>query len=431
LQHGELLLADITVLRLERLPEFGFLDIPLLEGSGGEHIRAGVHRLAAQGSDAGLVEHPILLLDLLRLPSAVAGPHQLPAGGGIGGVHVAGRLEQPALLGGWYVGENASIQDDGFQQFGGGPDPVEEARVASLGGGADLGLWHGAKSNGRLRVRQGRQAGPGIALSEAGYTPIDTPVPIVPEDSMVGNRLVFLALAVLVGCGRERPGNAAGDDSTRDLQRPAVDASAPMNDRPSTAKTTTKVAAKPAPKPAAKPAARVLAAGTAIPAKFDAGINSRTHKAGQMITGTVSADVKDKSGRVVIPAGSRVHVTIAAIHESERKSDKTGKLVLTPTKVVIGGRSYPLTGSASALDRTLKDRKTNAGDIAKVGMGVGAGALLGTAVSGGSTKGAVIGGIAGGAVGTQRAIETQDRDVVVPVGSRLKVTLATPFRRSI
>lgn len=247
---------------------------------------------------------------------------------------------------------------------------------------------------------------------------------------MVGNRLVLLAMALLVGCGRERDGNAAGDSSTRDLQRPAVDANAPMNDRGAT-QPASKAAAKPAPKPAAKPAARMLATGTAISAKFDAGINSRTHKAGQMITGTVSSDVKDKSGRVVIPAGSRVHVTIAAIHESERKSDKTGKLVLTPTKVVIGGRSYPLTGSASALDRTLKDRKTNAGDIAKVGVGVGAGALLGTAVSGGSTKGAVIGGIAGGAVGTQRAIETQDRDVVVPVGSRLKVTLAAPFRRSI
>jgi hypothetical protein len=237
-------------------------------------------------------------------------------------------------------------------------------------------------------------------------------------------------MALLVGCGRERDGNAAGDSSTRDLQRPAVDANAPINDRGAT-QPASKAAAKPAPKPAAKPAARMLATGTAISAKFDAGINSRTHKAGQMITGTVSSDVKDKSGRVVIPAGSRVHVTIAAIHESERKSDKTGKLVLTPTKVVIGGRSYPLTGSASALDRTLKDRKTNAGDIAKVGVGVGAGALLGTAVSGGSTKGAVIGGIAGGAVGTQRAIETQDRDVVVPVGSRLKVTLAAPFRRSI
>jgi hypothetical protein len=243
---------------------------------------------------------------------------------------------------------------------------------------------------------------------------------------MVGNRLVLLTMAVLVGCGGESDGRAAGNRSTRDLQRPAVDASASMNDRS---------AKKPAPnvavKPAAKPVGRMLAAGTAISAKFDAGINSRTHKAGQKLTGTVSSDVKDKSGRVVIPAGSKVYVTIAAIHESERKSDKTGKLVLTPTKVEIGGRSYPLTGSAHALDRTLKDRKTNAGDLAKVGVGVGAGALLGTAVSGGSTKGAVIGGIAGGAVGTQRAIQTQDRDVVVPVGSRLKVTLAAPFRRTI
>jgi hypothetical protein len=234
-------------------------------------------------------------------------------------------------------------------------------------------------------------------------------------------------MAILAGCGGERDGGAAGNESTRDLQRPAVAADAKLNDRPSQT-----AAKRPAAKAAAtKPVSRVLAAGTAISAKFDAGISSRTHKAGQNLTGTVSSDVKDKSGRVVIPAGSKVYITIKAIHESERKSDKTGKLVLTPTKVLIGGRSYPLSGSASALDRTLKDRKTNAGDIAKVGVGVGAGALLGTAVSGGSTKGAVIGGVAGGAVGAQRAVETQDRDVVVPVGSRLKVTLAAPFRRSI
>ncbi len=252
---------------------------------------------------------------------------------------------------------------------------------------------------------------------------------------MAGNKLTILTMALLVGCGGAADGRDAGDDSTRDLQRPAVDASSPISDRPATSKSkpATSVAAKTAPKPAAKPAPRdrVLASGTAISAKFDAGISSRTHKAGQKLTGTVSSDVKDKNGRVVIPAGSKVHVTVAAIHESERKSDKTGKLVLTPTKVVIGGRTYPISGSASALDRILKDRKTNAGDIAKVGIGVGAGALLGTAVTGGSTKGAVIGGVAGGAVGTQRAIETQDRDVVVAAGSRLKVTLGVPFRRSI
>lgn len=253
---------------------------------------------------------------------------------------------------------------------------------------------------------------------------------------MVRNRLVLLTLALLAGCGGERGDAAARDGSPRDLQRPAVDASSPMNDR-SAKRSPSKVSKQPATRVAAKPAAkpatqeRTLAPGTSISAKFDAGISSRTHKAGQKLTGTVSSDVKDKSGRVVIPAGAKVYLTIATIHESENKKDKTGKLVLTPSKVEIRGRSYPLSGSALALDRTLKDRPTNAGDVAKVGVGVGAGALLGTAVSGGSTKGAVIGGAVGGAVGTQRAIETQDRDVVVPAGSRLKVTLAAPFRRSI
>ena len=246
---------------------------------------------------------------------------------------------------------------------------------------------------------------------------------------MAGKRLVLLALALLAGCAGGKDKAATAKGANRDMQRPAVDASAPLNDR-AVKGSLSKTTGNPAAKQAAKPMPRVLAAGTAISAKFDAGISSRTHKPGQKLTGTVAADVKDKSGRTVIPAGAKVLVTITAIHESENKGDKTGKLVLTPTQLVIAGHSYPISGSAKALDRTLKDRKTNAGDLAKVGVGVGAGALLGTAVSGGSTKGAVIGGAVGGAVGTQRAIQTQDRDVVVPAGSRLKVTLGSPFRRS-
>ena len=121
-------------------------------------------------------------------------------------------------------------------------------------------------------------------------------------------------------------------------------------------------------------------------------------------------------------------LTITEIHESENKGDKTGKLTLTPTAVEIEGQSYALDGSATALDRKLRDRKTNAGDVAKVGAGTAAGAIVGRVI-GGSTKGAVIGGLIGGAVGTQRAIETQDRDVVVPASSRVEVTLGGPFTR--
>jgi hypothetical protein len=136
----------------------------------------------------------------------------------------------------------------------------------------------------------------------------------------------------------------------------------------------------------------------------------------------VSSDVTDTRGRVVIPAGARVTMTVTDIRESENKGDQTGKLTLTPTEVAFDGKSYSIAASAEALDRHLQDRKTNAGDVAKVGAGAAAGAIVGRVI-GGNTKGAVIGGIIGGAVGTQRAVETQDRDVVVPAGSRVQLTL--------
>jgi hypothetical protein len=257
---------------------------------------------------------------------------------------------------------------------------------------------------------------------------------------MAAKRLAILALALAAGCGGDHSAQMAADSLSRDLQRVPVDSSAILSDQagatpvaaPVAVKRTPKPAPRPKPKPVPQPAPvaapRALAAGTTVATTMDREISSRTDKAGSTVTGTVASDVMDAAGRVVIPAGSRVTLTIAEIHESENKGDKTGKLTLTPTAVEIAGQSYPLDGSAVALDRTLRDRKTNAGDVAKVGVGTAAGAIVGRVI-GGSTKGAVIGGIIGGAVGTQRAIETQDRDVVVPASSRVEVTLGGTFTR--
>jgi len=256
---------------------------------------------------------------------------------------------------------------------------------------------------------------------------------------MSANRLAILTLAVLAGCGGDRAASMAADSLSRDLQRLPVDSSALLSDQaaatpapmpaaPVAAKPKPKPKPKPAPAPAPAPAPLALAAGSVLATTVDREITSRTDKPGASVTGTVASDVKDASGRVVIPAGSKVTMTITEIHESENKGDKTGKLTLTPTAVEIDGQSHPIDGSAVALERTLRDRKTNAGDVAKVGAGTAIGAVAGRVI-GGSTKGAVIGGIIGGAVGTQRAIETQDRDVVVPASSRVEVTLGGTFTR--
>jgi hypothetical protein len=256
---------------------------------------------------------------------------------------------------------------------------------------------------------------------------------------MASKRLALLTLAVLAGCGGDHGSSIAADSLSRDLQRLPVDSSAVLKDEPAAAPAPTAVAAKPKPaKPVAKPKPKPAPAPAPAPLALDAGatvslavdreITSRTDKAGAMVTATVSSDVQDSQGRVVIPAGSKVTMTITQIHESENKGDKTGKLTLTPNSVEIAGQSYALDASAEALDRTLRDRKTNAGDVAKVGVGAAAGALAGKLI-GGSTKAAVIGGVIGGAIGTQRAVETQDRDVVVPASSRVELTLTGPFTR--
>jgi hypothetical protein len=150
-------------------------------------------------------------------------------------------------------------------------------------------------------------------------------------------------------------------------------------------------------------------------------------KVGDTVTAKIASDVKDASGRVVIPAGSQVTLQITAIKESENKSDTTGTLTLQPTSVNINGKSYPLAASIRGVTTKLEGRKTNAGDIAKPAGGAAAGAILGRVI-GGSTKGAIIGGVIGGAVGAQRAVETKDRDVVLPQGTSVTLVLDESFR---
>jgi hypothetical protein len=259
---------------------------------------------------------------------------------------------------------------------------------------------------------------------------------------MSRTRLAALTLLALAACGRGDKSEVASADSlNRDLQLAPVDTTAELNDRPSadtaTAATATPAPApvpKPTPKPKPKPAAPApapaapapapssLAAGTSFSAATDAELRSHKNKVGDQITATVAKDVKDAAGRVVIPAGSQVTLQVTAIKESENKGDTTGTLTLKPTTIAINGVSKPLPASISGVTTKLEGRSTNAGDIAKVGVGTGVGAVVGRVI-GGSTKGAIIGGIIGGAVGTQRAIETKDRDVVLPQGTTVTLTL--------
>jgi hypothetical protein len=273
------------------------------------------------------------------------------------------------------------------------------------------------------------------------------------EGLMTRTLLTVLAVAGLAACGGgERRDVATADSLSRDLQLAPVDTSAELNDQPaadtspaaeSPAPAPAPAAPKPAPKPkpaAPKPAATpapapaapapapapvatpALAAGTAITAATDAEIRSGKNKVGDEVTATVASDVKDASGKVVVPAGSKVILKVTAIKPSDSKSDTTGTLTLDAVGVEVNGKETPMVATISGVKTKLQGRGTDANDIAKVGAGTAAGAIVGR-VLGGSSKGAIIGGIIGGAVGAQRAVETKDRDVVLPQGTSVTLTL--------
>jgi len=266
-------------------------------------------------------------------------------------------------------------------------------------------------------------------------------------------RTILIAMALLAAgaCRGGEPKQAAAntDSLSRDLQLAPVDTSKPLADAPAAApapapdpapaapaptpkpRPKPKPVEKPAPAPAAKDSAApapaplgpaTLDAGSMIAAAMIDSINSKSNKAGETVTAKVASDVKDATGRVVIPAGSTISMTITELHESERKSDKTGKLKLTPNSVSIGGKSYPLDATVDSVQYILKGRGVGAGDIGKGAAGAGIGAIAGRIIGGGAT-GAIIGGVVGGAVGTQRAVETADRDVVVAPGNAVRLKL--------
>ena len=86
------------------------------------------------------------------------------------------------------------------------------------------------------------------------------------------------------------------------------------------------------------------------------------------------------------------------------------------------GRAYTIPGSVDYVEKHRKGRGVQAGDVAKVGAGAAIGAIAGRIIGG--KKGTVIGGAVGAAAGTARAIETVDRDVVVPPGAGITMTLS-------
>jgi hypothetical protein len=166
--------------------------------------------------------------------------------------------------------------------------------------------------------------------------------------------------------------------------------------------------------PALAQAGGTVPAGTKISVVTDQSVSSKTARAGQTVAGSVAQDVTS-GGKVVIPKGSEVKLSVSSAQASGRLSTPA-KLYLRVRTVTVGGKTYTI--ATSSAGRTLGGKgKRDAGFI---GGGAAGGAIIGALAGGG--KGAAIGAAAGAGAGTAGAAATGKKDIEFPAEARLSFT---------
>jgi hypothetical protein len=172
-------------------------------------------------------------------------------------------------------------------------------------------------------------------------------------------------------------------------------------------------------------AARTLPIGTEIHAALDDSISSRRDSVGRTITAQITQSVTGAGGKILIPAGSTVRMTVTRLASAKSKGSQ-GSLALKVEGIEVGGQLQNVQADVRAVPRELRSRGVTSGDAAKVGVGAVGGAVLGR-VLGGNSKGAVIGGVVGAAGGAVVASQTATRDVVVKAKTPVTFVLTAPL----
>jgi len=170
---------------------------------------------------------------------------------------------------------------------------------------------------------------------------------------------------------------------------------------------------------------RTLPIGTEIHAALNDSISSRHDTAGRTITAEITQSVTGTGGKILIPAGSTVRLTVTRLSAARSKSSQ-GRLRLKVDGIEMSGQVQNVQADLRPVPRELRGRGVTGSEAAKVGAGAAGGAVVGGVVSG-STKGAVIGGVIGAAGGAVVASQTATRDVVVKAKTPVTFILTAPL----
>lgn len=172
------------------------------------------------------------------------------------------------------------------------------------------------------------------------------------------------------------------------------------------------------PKPV-EPQTVTIPVGTRLAVRTGDAIDSKTATEGETYRASLDAPLVSR-GRVVVPAGSDVTLTIGNVKAAGRIKGSSS-LSLKATGLQVGGKSYELASSAYAQQGKSRGKNT----ALKTGIGAAAGALIGGLAGGG--KGAGIGAAAGGGGGFGWNAFTHGDQVKIPAETVLNFRLESPL----
>jgi hypothetical protein len=160
--------------------------------------------------------------------------------------------------------------------------------------------------------------------------------------------------------------------------------------------------------------------GTSIVVTLDQSVNSKDAETGQTLDGSISQDVMVK-GRMAIPKGSRVQLSVAEVQASGRLSTPA-KLWLKIDSIDVKGKTYRTSTRWSGQTGENHNKR----NVVAIGGGSALGAMIGGIAGGG--KGALIGAAAGAGAGTAGAAATGKKDINFPAETKLRFTTTKAVR---
>lgn len=160
--------------------------------------------------------------------------------------------------------------------------------------------------------------------------------------------------------------------------------------------------------------------GATLALVLETAISSAASRPGDLIVARLAENVR-VGERVVVPSGSEVRGRVTAAVPSGRVKTRA-RLAFDFDTLVLDGREHPI--GTGPIDITAGD--THKKDAATVGIGAGAGAIVGAIVDG--KKGAGVGALIGGAAGTGVVLTDTGKEIRLGTGSHVTVRLVREAR---